>query len=317
MSQYYRKLSKGVHWYYKFDFSGKTYYSKCIYLSKKEASQSERERYNSLEEERRFGKQEKPLSLRSMIDERLKFLSVKYSASHKEDSEHYFNLFYDFIGNQEIRLISRKDVEDFLLDYSETLKRKNVGNYPVNAALKIIKSLFNYVIDSYDLVIRNPAKKIKPYSVKKKLKYIPRDEEIESARELFNPRQKLLFDFVLAIGSRINEALNLTFDDINETYLILYTRKSKNSDRVPRKIPIPECIKGLSGEGRVFPEWNETPKFLDKALRSQNKKVWGWHSLRHRYASILSKQNRPIFELMSLLGHSNISTTQKYLQLLS
>ncbi|MHB9013153.1 MAG: site-specific integrase [Ignavibacteriaceae bacterium] len=68
---------------------------------------------------------------------------------------------------------------------------------------------------------------------------------------------------------------------------------------------------------RVFPEWNETPKFLDKALRSQNKKVWGWHSLRHRYASILSKQNRPIFELMSLLGHSNISTTQKYLQFLS
>ena len=317
MPVYSRKLSKGVKFFYKFDFNGRTYYSKCIFLSKKEANQAERERYNDLDEERRFGKQDKPLMLKSVIDDRLKFLKVKYSEKHKEDSEYYLNLFLDFIGDNEIRSISRKEIEDFLLDYSESLKKEGVDNYQVNAALKTIKSLYNYIIDSYDLVINNPAQRIKPYSVNKRLKYIPPDSAIEKVREVFNNRQKLLFDFVLASGCRINEALNLTFEDINESYLILYTRKSKNSDRVPRKSEIPDCIKGLTGEGRVFPEWNDTPKFLDKTLRANEMKIWGWHSLRHRYASKLSKQNIPIFEIMIKLGHSQLKTTQRYLQMLA
>lgn len=316
MSSYYRKLSSGQKWFYKFDLDGKTYFSRCIFLTKREAQGAERDKYKALDEERRFGKQEKPLSLSSVIADRLKYLQVKFSQSHKADSEYYLNLFLDFIGDKEIRDISRKEVEDFLLDYSETLKKNNVDNYQVNAALKTIKSLFNYVIDSYDLVIRNPGKKIKPYSVNKRLKYIPTDEEIEFVRELFNKRQKLLFDFVLESGCRINEALNLTFDDIKAEYLILYTNKSKNSDRVPRKVPIPLGIRNLKGRGRVFPEWNETPKFLDKALRSKKVKVWGWHSLRHRYASLLSKQNIPLFEIMTKLGHQQLKTTQLYLQLL-
>lgn len=316
MPVYNRKLSKGIRFYYSFTFNSRVYFSKCIFLSKKEAAQAERERYNQLDEERRFGKQDKPLSLKACVDDRVKFLTVKYSRKHAEDSEYYLNLFWACVGERDVRDISRKEVDDFLLNYSEQLQSNDVDNYQVNAALKTIRSLFNYIIDSYDLVIRNPTKGIKPFSVKRRLKYIPPDTEINKVRECFNDRQKLLFDFVKATGCRINEALKLTFEDINENYLVLYTNKSKNSDRVPRKVDIPECIKGLTGEGRVFYEWTETPKFLDKALREKEMKVWGWHSLRHRYASMLSKKGTPIFEIMQKLGHSNLSTTQKYLQLL-
>ncbi len=317
MPQYSRKLSKGIRWFYKFDYCSRTYRSDCIYLSKKEAAQAERERYTKLDEERRFGKQDKPLSLRFCIDDRIHFLDVKYSNGHKADSEYYLNLFLDHIGDVEIREITRKNVEDFLLDYSSKLLSQGVDNYQVNSALKTIKSFFNYIIDSYDLTIKNPCKNIKPFSVKKRLKYIPPDEQIETVRGYFNKRQALLFDFVMESGCRINEALALTFEDINENYLILYTRKSANSDRVPRKSDIPNCIKGFKGKGRVFYEWNDTPKFLDKALRAHNMKVWGWHSLRHRFASRLSKAGMPIFEIMGKLGHHSLAVTQKYLQLLA
>lgn len=317
MSVYYRKLSKGIRWYYKFDFNGKTYHSKCIYHGKKEAQQAERERYNTLDEERRFGKKDKPLPLLACIEDRLKFLSVKYSEKYKIDSENYLNLFSDFVGNIDIREISRKDVEDFLLDYSKKLQAKKVDNYQVNASLKAIKALFNYIIDSYDLTIRNPTHKIKPFSVNKKLKYIPPDEDIEKLKKLVNPRQRLLIDFLMDTGARINEALNLTYEDIKEDYLILYTNKSRNSDRVPRKIPIPNCLKGLKGKGRVFPDWNELPKFLDRTLRANEMTVWGFHCLRHRYASLLSKQGVPLYEIMVRLGHQSITTTQIYLQMLS
>lgn len=316
MPCYQRKLSKSIKWFYKFDFASKTYISKCIYLSKREAQQAERERYNQLDEERRFGKSDKPLPLITCIKDRVHYLKVKFSQSHAIDSEYYLDLFSAELGNPDIREISRKDVESFLLSYSEKLLNNGADNYQVNAALKSIKSLFNFIIDSNDLTIKNPCKNIKPYPVKRKLKYIPSDEEIDFVRSKLNKRQLLLFDFVLQSGCRINEALNLTFNDIKDSYLIFYTNKSKNSDRVPRKADIPDCIKGLKGIGRVFPEWNDTPKFLDKVLRANEMKVWGWHSLRHRYASLLSKSNTPIYEIMNKLGHSSLKTTQGYLQML-
>jgi integrase len=317
MPCFYRKLSKGIRWYWKFDFNSKTYFSKCIFYTKKEAQVTEREKYKALDEERRFGKQDKPLFIYDAIQERIKFLSAKYSQSHKINSEYYLNLFVEFFGEVDIRDITRKDIQDFLIDYSRDLMERKLDNYQVNAALKTVKAMFNYIIANYDLVIKNPCNNIKPFSIKKKLKFIPSDEEIEKVLGQVNDRQKLLIKFVMETGCWINEALNLTFEDIKEDYLVLFTKKSVNSNKVPRKVPVPECLKDLTGTGRVFPEWNERPKFLDHILRDKKMKIWGWHNLRHRYASLLSKQNKPLFEVMNLLGHSSINTTQIYLQLLS
>jgi site-specific recombinase XerD len=83
-------------------------------------------------------------------------------------------------------------------------------------------------------------------------------------------------------------------------------------------LPKPECIKNLNGkpDEKVFKRWNKRPKFLERKLKQLGLTVWGWHNLRHRFSSKLSKEGKPIFEIMSLLGHSNIETTQIYLQLL-
>lgn len=316
MASYYRKLSKGIFWFYKFDLDGKTYRSHAIYHGKKEALAAERERYNKLDEERRFGKADKPISLNSAINDRLKFLEVKYSKKNLIDNTYYLKLFSDFIGNPDIREISRKIIDDFLIDYSATLANRGLDNYQVNAALKTVKALFNHAISRHDLLIKNPCQNIKKFPISKHLKYIPTDDEIEFLRSKLNRRQLLLFDFVKDTGCRINEALNLNYSDIKDGYVILYTRKSKNSDRIPRKVPCPDCVISLKGFGPVFPDWQDTPKFLDKTLRANGRKIWGWHALRHRYASLLSKKGTPLFELMSLLGHSQLLTTQRYLQML-
>ncbi|MEO8666776.1 MAG: tyrosine-type recombinase/integrase, partial [Ignavibacteria bacterium] len=100
--------------------------------------------------------------------------------------------------------------------------------------------------------------------------------------------------------------------------VILYTRKSNNSNRVPRKVPKPSFLESkiCLPDERVFKEWTEYPKFLDRKVRQLKQYRWGFHSLRHRRASLWSKEGKPLFEIMSLLGHSNLETTQIYLQLL-
>ena len=111
-----------------------------------------------------------------------------------------------------------------------------------------------------------------------------------------------------------SEAIKLRSRDIFDTYVILYTRKSNSSNLTPREAKFDILKLEIQGKDieRVFPYWDDAPKFLRK--KTQGK--WNWHNLRHRYASKLSKEGRPLFEIMTLLGHSKLETTQRYLQLL-
>jgi integrase len=95
---------------------------------------------------------------------------------------------------------------------------------------------------------------------------------------------------------------------------VLYTRKSKSSNLKPRdvKFDTSKFYKNKDENEKVFSYWSGIPRFLFKMTKGK----WNWHNLRHRYASKLSQNNTPIFEIMCLLGHSKIETTQNYLQLL-
>lgn len=182
--------------------------------------------------------------------------------------------------------------------------------------VRILKHLFFYAINIHDVDIKNPCVGLKPFPIDKKPKYIPTNQEIEKVLLACREDEQLLLLFVMETGCRINEALNFSDKDISEDQIILYTRKSKNVNLTFRKVPLPDCIKGISFEGRLFKTWSLYPRFLDKRQRKLKMNSWGFHSFRHRYASRLSKQGRPLFEIMVLLGHNNLSTTQHYLQML-
>lgn len=108
--------------------------------------------------------------------------------------------------------------------------------------------------------------------------------------------------------------LNLRRKVVFNGYVILHTRKSKSGNLMPReaKYDILKICLSEVPEDKIFAQWSEKPKFLSRKTLGK----WNWHNLRHKYASLLSKNNTPIFEIMSRLGHSNIKTTQHYLQLL-
>jgi len=149
-----------------------------------------------------------------------------------------------------------------------------------------------------------------------KLKYIPTDREVTLVRESLDNGERVLFDFVEQTGYRINEALKLKSEDINEDLVTLWTHKAKNSNLTPRSIPAPDFFAGKKGKGRVFDRWDNQPRFLEKHIGKLEIRKWSWHNLRHRRASIWASEGRTLLEIMQLLGHTNLSTTQKYLQIL-
>lgn len=316
MGQYSRRIKKGLRFYYSGQYLGTKYFSKAIYHTKKECKDAERNKINELDERARKNTQE--VSLVDLMNERLDLIELKKSKKYYDENHLYFERLKDLTGDINISQVTRQQINQVLMDFSKDLAKRGKTNHKVNAMIRCFKALFNYGIDLYDLDMKNPVRGVKFYPVDINLKYIPTDAEIEAVKAKCDERQKLLIDFCRETGGRINEALRLKKSDIGETALVLYTRKAKDSNLTPRKIPIPLCLKGKKfKQERIFPYWTGNPKFLERKVRSLKQHPWGFHNLRHKYASELSRRGVPLFEIMSLLGHSSLKTTQNYLQLLA
>jgi len=314
MGVYKRKLKKGIRWYFSGQYLGVKYHSRTIYLSKNEVLKAEREHVTVLDEEIRNPKQDMPLI--GLMNSKLDELKLKKSTTYYKENCRYFKMFHECVGDVKASEVTRPQVNKFLADFSKDLLSRGKTNHKVNSCLQSLKALFFYGIRIYDLDIKNPCVGLEFYPVDRKIKYIPSAEDIDDILALCDPGERQLLEFVRDTGARIDEALRLMSEDILDDYVVLYTRKSRYSNLIPRKVPTPECLNGFNGKDRVFKRWDKHPRFLEKKILQLGQRRWNWHNLRHRYASILSKEGRPIFEIMALLGHSQITTTQNYLQVL-
>lgn len=306
MGAYRRKLSKGERWFFSGQHLNQKYFSKAIFLTKKDALTAEREELNRLDEQAR-----NPcgtIALHALMTARLDYIKEHKSKDYYVANKRYFKKLLGALGDITANEVRKEDVHKLLMDEAARLKAAKKTPHHVNSMIRSLKALFNWGNKIYDLNIRNPCN-LDFVKIDKKLKHIPDDESIDQVRKKLTPEQRLLFDFVDETGCRIMEAIRFTSDDVRGANIVLYTRKSKNSDLTPRVIPRPKCIDGLTWKGNLFKEWNAYPRFLGEMADG-----WNWHNLRHRRASIWANEGRSIFEMMHLLGHSNMSTTMIYLQ---
>jgi integrase len=319
LAQYSRKLTRGIRWWYKFDYNSKTFFSSAIYLTKNEARKAENAKYEKVSSQVRNPSEKPILSLLEAINERLDYVEIKKSKDYYKDNKRYYKILLEEVGDILFTEVKKSQIEDLLLKTSKKQKALGRDNYVINAMLNVYKALFNYIIDKHDLNIKNPCNKIAKFSIKKKLKYIPSDKDIKAVKAICDEGQIMLIDFVMDTACRISEAIRVTGKDILEDSVILYTKKSLNSNLVPRKLPKPDSIKNiiLKPDERLFNRWSDCPRFLEDKVKELGQRNWSWHNLRHRKASIWhNKEKRPLYEVMVLLGHSNLKTTQGYLQLI-
>ena len=314
MGVYKRKLAKGIRWYFSGQYLGQKYFSKATYLTKTECQKAEREKL--IEMEQNIDNPQNEMMLVNVMSARLDEIKTNHSYYYYKESQRYYKMLIQQVGNIPVASVTKAQINSFLLEYSKNLRGRGRTNHGANAMLRSIKAIFNYAIRIFDIDMRNPCVGIKLFPVDINLKNIPSEREIGLVRDALDNEERFLFDFVEQTGCRISEALRLKFEDIQEGLVTLWTRKAKNSNLTPRRIPTPECLLNKKGTGQIYSRWNSKPKFLERYVRKLGMKRWSWHNLRHRRASLWAKEGRTLLEIMQLLGHSNLSTTQKYLQIL-
>jgi integrase len=151
-------------------------------------------------------------------------------------------------------------------------------------------------------------------------------------------RDRLALGLLLGAGLRRNEAIELTFSDVKlqpikgKLRAVLQIRGKGAKDRpIPVSDKLAAMIDGWSaaagGQGFVLRSVNKGGEIGDclsavglfkvvrKYGRAIGKPTLAPHDLRRTYAQIGYENGIPITQISKLLGHSSITTTQRYLNL--
>lgn len=239
------------------------------------------------------------------------------------------------IADMELSDIRPIDVQKCIkttIEYSSERQRK---------AFFLLKRVLEQAVIN-ELIEKNPAQYIK---APKKQRKIPKCFDSEDVKHLFECDTKLsrMFEFDLWTGLRRGELLALTWENIDLKKRILYVRqtlvrekgcdtiKNTTKSRTERIVTLPpKAIEILlrirekdSSEGLVFSN-NGNPislrnynKLYVKFFNERKKEYpdlpyLSPHKLRHTYATYMLHSGADVETLKSLLGHVDISTTQRY-----
>jgi integrase len=227
--------------------------------------------------------------------------------------------------------ISREMVEQFALE------RKMVSAYTANKEMTYLKATFNFGLKK-GLVTHNPVSGITKFPEEKRLKYVPPAEDIDRVIALADRDTQDYLWTIRDTLARVSEVNRLRWDDVNleQRYVVLYTRKKRGGHLTPRKVPLTDRLLGiLSRRFRdreptkpwVFWHWYRHPdsgartagpyqdrrEVLKNLCNRAGVRHFRFHALRHAGASLMDSANVPLGVIQRILGHENRTTTEIYL----
>ena len=257
----------------------------------------------------------------------LKKLEVELKIS--KNSEYTINKYV--YSNQELLDYAGKNpheiTEDDLKSY---IAEKMTESSPSSVILFLaaIKYAYN------NLLNKDITEKIKRPKRDKQIPTVLTREEIKRILSvLLNKKSKLMVSMMYACGMRVSEIVNLKIDNLDFEEKIGHIKRAKG--RKDRVFNIPGFLdeelkkhiekqkelyeKGENNERYVFtgPKGKLSSRNLQKmvskaAKRAGIKKEVHCHTLRHSYATHLLEEGVDIRYIQTLLGHSDLSTTQIY-----
>ena len=303
---------------------GKRVATKAGFLTKKEAKKW------LIDEENRRKDQadlEASMDFFSLAESYLDYSSTQHKNNTFIYKKGVLKKFIQFLGD-ECEEVTRQHVKDFLLHTKENISAKAANKYRVE-----LVSLFNWAI-SEDYIEYNPALHIKRFSETKFIPYIPPAEDLKAVIEVANDWQKDFIRLLLHTAARQNELLNLTWEDVsfNNRTITLWTSKRREGNKESRVLDMTEESREIllrrkeeKSSNYVFTNPHTNDKFNRQSSAIKNMFIdlcktakvrhFSAHSIRHFVASnLVEHKHIDVRTVQKLLGHMNISTTEKYLQ---
>ena len=244
-----------------------------------------------------------------------------------------------------LRMTEDVDVVDAsqlnISDYLSHLQQDGRSAATVSRCLASLKNFFSYAV-STGFLESTPVTNIHVDRGEKKLPQILTGREIElllaqpSGVDAKGIRDKAMLEVMYATGMRVTELIDLDVDDVNlELGTVRCTGVKKS-----RSIPLyPAALKALSAylsdiRRGMITDPDETALFVNiSGVRMSRQGFWKIlkyyqsaahiekeitpHTLRHSFAVHLLENGADLGSVQELMGHSDISSTQMYTQMIN
>ena len=235
--------------------------------------------------------------------------------------------------------IDYKSVEDTdIKNYLSYLQDMDKKPSTISRHLASIRFFYQYSLRN-NVVGKDPTEGIQSPKVEKRIPSVLTAEEVSllleqpKGEELKSIRDRAMLEFAYATGMRVTEIISLNIDDVNTTegYVTCTTGSTK------RNIPLGNIsLKALINyieKARPVIIKNDSEKALFVNINGKRLTRQGFwkivkfykeqahitkeitpHVLRHSFATHLLQNGAELKAIQTMLGHSDISSTQVYMQ---
>ena len=239
-------------------------------------------------------------------------------ATQKAYMEHN-SKFLNFIKKQPAQ-ITEDDLKLYLADLISERKQKPAS---VNLTISALKFFYK------DLLRKDIFSNIKPPKSEKKIPTVLSKDEIKQLLDaITNDKHKLLVELLYSSGLRVSEAVKMKIDDLNlkEKMGKVISGKGKKDRHIILSNNVIGHINNYLKDRKedseyLFPSEKShiTVRMAQKVVNKSAKKAGikkrvFCHALRSSFATHLLEAGTDIRVIQVLLGHSSISTTERYVK---
>ena len=261
-----------------------------------------------------------------------KKLSENTLQSYKRDLKQ----FKKYIEDCEVHYnrVKEEDIQDYIRELQESGKKAS----SISRCIASIRSFYQFILKRNKIKV-DPTANIQSPKIEKRVPSVLTSKEVELLLEqpkdvdLKGIRDKAMLEFAYATGMRVTEIISLNIDDVNleEGYVIC------NNANKQRNIPLGTMsLKALKeyveeARGILIKREDEKALFVNiNGTRLTRQGFWKIikyykeqahitkditpHVLRHSFATHLLQNGADLKAIQTMLGHSDISSTQIYMQ---
>ena len=237
-------------------------------------------------------------------------------------------------GNMNYAKLDEQDIKDYLQHLQEVGKKSST----VSRHLASIRSFYQFLVKNKKVKV-DPTNNIQSPKVEKRTPSVLTAQEVELLLEqpkdidLKGTRDKAMLEFAYATGMRVTEIISLNIEDVNleEGYVVCKTGSKERN--IPLGTMSLKALKEYAEEARPVLIRDESVSALFVNVNGKRLTRQGFwkivkfykeqahitkditpHVLRHSFATHLLQNGADLKAIQTMLGHSDISSTQVYMQ---
>ena len=213
--------------------------------------------------------------------------------------------------------------------YVDHLFQKRLSPKTITCHLQTIRLLFDYLINEEGMVMANPVAKISIRLPKPLPRHLKDDQVADLFSVITKARDRAMFMLMLRSGLRVEEVAHLTVDAVEYRRRQLFVASGKGAKDRMVYLSDDACAALLAYLEKRSSKARELFLVEKGPLRGKPISVRGiqkrieyyaqksglnvsCHCLRHTLATQLLNADAQLSSIQDLLGHSHITTTQRY-----